>query len=345
MSMKILMAVGCLATLLLSQPTLAQSDLAEANKATVLFDFRVNMIRDGKFIKSIGITEEDQKNLQESSDNDIDITAVERVFGAMTLPESVQDFAMMQDPSNDLPLDFFVQIKFKDASSAKEAFDKMSSDAVTEEIDGKTYIRPPEAPSNIIGQMYDDTTLEIGTKSYILQKDRGREIFTDGLNKAWSQAPNHAIRIAIDLDAERDLVNEAVDMAKMQSNGDPTTAAYLGLLEKTNDIRISLDLDSEVLFELGTTAGDSDKAAEVKEGLDSMLTMAKMMGPMAASQIPDEGVKKLVTEIVGSLEATQDGDNVRISIPRPDGFSEAVKKAVDQAKSMFMQSPSGDSGN
>ena len=327
-----LLALTCViaASMLAPQTSFAQSDL---KKSTVVFDLRLNMMRNGKTMKGLGIDGEMLKKMTNANNDVFDIAEVDRIFGAMTMPESVQGFAAMQNSSEDLPIDFFVQVKFKDAKSAKANYERAEGDSEKETIGGKTYIRPPNSPKNIVAQMYDDTTMEIGTKKYILQSSRNNELFSEGLNAAWKQAPNHSIRIAIDLDGERKLINEAVAMAKQQMP-DPTLGGMLELINNARNLRLSIDMDDATMFELGATGVSEEDAETLREGLGGLLTIAKMGGGQAASQIPDPNAKALAKEVLGSLSSKRSGNEVKIAIPRPKTLDAALKSAMEVFKSM-----------
>lgn len=337
----IAMAIA-VAQLMAIQPAVAQTSPSENQKATVLFDLRIDKMRQGELAQSLDVDDQDLEALSQASGGGMDITKVNRIFGVVSLPNSVQELMAAQDPTADLPLDFFVQIQFADSESAQQAFQAAEADSEQEVIDGKTFIRPPGSPGNLVAQMFDETTMEVGTKNYILQGSRGRELFSAGLSSGWGKIPDHGLRIVIDLDGERDLINDAVEMAKVQSGGDPTMAAYLGLLGNAKDFRLSFDPDNATMLELGMTGVDESKAAELQSGLASLLGIAKMSGPMAAQQIPDPKAGAMVTEILNSLDAKQDGVDVRVSIPRPEGFTEAIQGAVEQLKgALLMGAPGG----
>ena len=333
MRMKLLaLACGVIASLLLPQSSFAQSNL---EKATVVFDIRLNMMRSGKTMKSLGIDGKMLKDMTNANDETFDIAQIDRIFGAMTLPNSIAGFQAMQDSSQDLPIDFFVQMKFKDEAAAKANYQRAKDDEDTEKekINGKTYLRPPNTPKNIVAHMFNATTMEIGTKNYIMQSQRGKELFTQGLSSAWKQVPNHSFRIAMDLDGERKLVDEALAMSKQQMP-DPTVNGMLGLLNNAKNIRLSIDMDDETLFELGSTGVDESKATELRDGLGSMLSLAKMFGSQGVNQIPDPKMQALAKEVLGSLDSKRNGNEVRVSIPRPKSMDDALKSAMEMFKSM-----------
>ncbi len=305
----------------------AQS-LPKDKQAEVVFELRLNKLRESSLM---GTFQEqlDAMQAQAGVPSDMDIKTIKRVFGAMSLPDTAADLAAMQ-MENELRMEFFARVEFVDAASADAALAKLAENAETEEKNGKTYYKPPadeDAPQNMRGHLYDSKTIEFATDFY-LEKGTGNDVFSSGLSDAWDKAPDHAFRIAIDLDNSSDLINEVVEDAK--ANAPPMMGGFIELIRKAKDIRLSFDLSSKNLLVLAATGNDDDQAEELRKGLDGIMGMAKMssqqMMPMLEQQ--DEAAAKVVGEIIDSLAATRDGSEVQVAIAKPDGFEEAIKNMI-----------------
>ncbi len=333
------LTVFCLVALVAcvtAYPALGQS-LPKDKQAEVVFDLRLNKLRTSPLMQSV----QDQilaMQAQTGMSDDIDIATVDRIFGAMSLPDSVADFAAMET-EKELKLEFFARIQFIDEASADDAIAKMKETSETFEEGGTTYYRPPadqDGPQNMKAYRKDATTIEAGTDFY-LEKGTGKGVFSTGLEAAWNKVPDHAIRFAIDLDNARDLINEAVEQAKQ--GAPPMMVGFIDLVNKASDVRISMDLSSDQLFELAVTGNDDDQAEELRKGLDGIMGMTKMsaqqMLPMLEEQ--DADAAKVIGEIINSLAATRDGTDVQIAIAKPAGFDEAIKNLIES-----MPGPGGD---
>lgn len=316
-----LAALFAMSSLLTLSPVCAQSDLADEDRATVLFDIRMGKMRDGEFMQGL---EDQLSDLQDmAAQADFDPEKVERIFGAACLPDSMEEFNQPEPPES---LQFFVRMKMVDAESAQEMLDMMDGEEV--ELEGEAYISSGEG---IYAHLIEDTTVEIGTEMYITMDSR--RVFTERLDAAFKKTPDFGIRLVLDLASESDLISEAVDEAK--ANAEQMMAPMLDLIDNASDLSICIDFDSDNLLSIAATGNNEDDAEELRGGLDGMLGMAKMFGGAQANEIPDPDMAKMAKDFFESLQATRDGLTVRIDIPHPEGFDEAVKQALEMAPMMM----------
>lgn len=314
-------------------------------EATIAFDVRMSKARSGEFMKNLGM-EEQLKALSQNASSDIDFEKLERVYGAMTLPDDLATFMeMTNSPSapETLPMDMLFVLQCADSATAKSMYESMEEKSEKETIGGKTYLKPPteEGMQNMLMHMPNDTSIEMGTRNYMLQEKRMKKLFSDGLGAAWKKVPDHAFRMAIDLKAESKLISQAVEMGKANSGSGQQAAmtnAYLDLVDNAENLRFSVDMDAANIIVIAATGVDDSKAEELRSGLDAIMGMAKMGGKAGLGQmgqmIPPD-VSKVANSILDSLKATADGKDVRIAIPKPDGFNDAMKTAMKQAMQMM----------
>ena len=313
-------------------PVDAQSSLKEEQKAVLVFDLRMEMLSSSPLGKQIKLAEMVTEAQKQSGQGGADPSKVVRMFGAVSAPKSLAEVENLQ-PNDEAPFEFFMRSKFQDSESATEAFNdavEKGGDRLEQiEKDGHTFyksLEDGEMPPGFMLHQVDETTIEIGTEAYVFHPDR--KVFTDNLKAAWGKAPNEAIRLAVDLKGAEGLVADLVEQGKNNAPM-PGAEAYLELINNISNMGVSLDLSGKNLLSLRATANDSEQVEDLKGGLDSMLFLAQGAGKQAVQQFPlPPDVKQVAESILNSLAARQDGNDVIVEIPRPDGFEKAVAALV-----------------
>jgi len=321
-----LLTLGCAMT----APLLGQSaPLEDKQKAVVVFDVRMDLIRTSELAKTLGLEDQIAGAAAQQGADSMDPNSIDRVFGALSAPESMAAAQGAEDGKS--PVDFFAKIVFTDAAAATEALEKMKEKgAGSFEQAGKTYYRPPadgDAPQNMVMTQVDEKTLMVGTEDFVFFPDQ--KVFTDGLLAAWKGAPaKQAIRIAMDLEGMQGLLGEAVAQGKQ--GGNPMVAGYLDLVDNMKHMSLSIDMSGKNLITLKATGVDSENAEELRSGLDAILGLGKTMGKVQVEGLkqasPDMAV--VAEEILKSLKATSEGDEVQVVIPKPAGFDAAISKMI-----------------
>lgn len=310
-----------------------QSDLADEDRATLLFDIRMGQMRDGDFMKSMKEKIDEMKEMMPTPE-EVDLEKLDRIFGAMSMPDSLEDFQEVQF-SRPEGLEFFVRMEFSESSAADTMYTDMEEGSETEEIDGKTFLVSPDG-DDILAHRVDDTTLEMGTRKYLMQSTR--RLFTKGLDAAFKKTPDHGIRLVVDLASESDLVSEL--MAEASANApDPTSATLINLIDNASDLRISMDFDSKNLLSIAAKGVNEGEAEELQGGLDGLLGMAKFAGMNAVGQIPDPDLAEMAKGVLENLKATRDGLEVKIDIARPEKLKKAVEMGLDMIPMLMMGGP------
>ena len=195
-------------------PVQAQSELSKEQMAVMSFDLRFDMIRNCDLAKSLNLEDQMSAWAEAQDDDGPDPTKISRVWGAMSAPEDME--AAQGLAVGQLPMEFYVKIKFIDEAAADEMMDQVKKDeSPSFEKDGKTYYRPPEdeqAPEGMCMHRLDPTTIEFGTDAYIFHSNQ--KVFSDGLSEAWSKVPKGAFRMALDLKGAEGLIGDAVEFGK-----------------------------------------------------------------------------------------------------------------------------------
>lgn len=311
--------------------------VTEKQKSVILFDIRYERMLSeaGK----IGIVPKDFENAEMPPPfSAVKTTDIARVFGSASLP---QDLAIamrgMAQRGGELPFEFFVRVQFKDADALEKFETEFKRNSETTKIGGREfYSAGRNAPANVVAHRVDETSFEIGTAVYCQQAKR--TFFTDRLSAAYKSAPNHPVRIAVDLETPAPFLAELVAMGKQQIDN-PVAGAYFDLIDNASSLVITQSLASENLLTLIAQGKDESDAEELAGGIDSLLGTAKLAaGPMMMQFEQDSPELKdslaFLPRMIESLAAKREGKTVKLIVPKPEGFDESISKlqAVTAAK-------------
>ena len=303
--------------------------LDEKDKAVFVFDLRVDDMRNSVLGKKLemeaqlsGVASED-----EPSPNEID-----RVFGAMSLPQSMQEAMMAQ--FGEVKFDFFVKVYLNTETAVDRLLAEMDSKSAKKvENDGKTFYEMPAdgpVPAGLVFmQVVDSKTVELGTKKYLFHPNR--KLLTDNLMSAAKDSPEVPIRMAMDFSGARGLVSELVEMGKQQAGGNGPAGAFIDLINNVQDLSIMIGMDEKDLLTIKATGVDEGKAKELRSGVDAMLGLAKVgiqqFMPMVEGTDPDAA--KMLGVISKALKARGTGREVLVKIPAPKGLGDFLGKQME----------------
>ena len=314
-------------------PVIGQTaPLEEKQKAVLAFEVRVDLVKDGELGKAL-----DLGKMMSSLPNmdGMDMSKLKKVIGAMSAPENM-DAAQGIAAGGPTP-EFFVQVHLEENEVCEMAKKKVEEDnGGTVKHDGKTFYKSPEGDGPpMLVHFPKSGLMEAGTEAYLFQDNR--KVMTDGLMKAWTASSSEeSIRIVADLDAAKGFIGEAVAMAK--ESADPTTGEFLNLVDNMKDLSITLDVaNSKNLLNLTATGVNSEEAEELHSGLDGILGMAKFGGNMQVQAMKEQDPEgaAVMGSILESLNAKLDGEQVKLVVPKPDGFNAFLKKSIEQAMTMM----------
>ena len=122
-------------------PALAQTGtLEEKQKAVVVFDIRMDSIRNSELAKKLKLTEKLTEMHAQSGDDGPSPASMDRIFGAMSAPENMQEAMGIQ--MGQMPFDFFVKVSFNDEASVTDLVAKAEEEEFeTVENGGKTFFK------------------------------------------------------------------------------------------------------------------------------------------------------------------------------------------------------------
>jgi len=303
----------------LATPSFAQqSPLETKEKAVIQFEFNLEKITQSELGKKLGLADK-LDDLPNIDSEDIDPNSISRVYGALSLPEDIAVFEDLQ-PGDAMPMEMFSRVEINDGKTIAEALAKMAEKSEEVTIGNKTFMKPTaeDSPEGMLMQQADEKTIEMGTAKYLTRENR--EVMSDGLNKAWDMAPDHAIRLVVDVAGMESLKEGLIERVALMA---PQGVAYAELLNNIDNLRLTIDLDGKDLLTLSATGKDEELAEEFADGINSLLLFAKLsLDPAGA---PTEQASKVFQEIKDSLDAGVDGNEVSLKIPRPEGFGEVIE--------------------
>jgi len=300
--------------------------LEKQQKAVVLFDIQMDRLSESEMARILNLREQ-----MTQAAGGVDPSKLVRVFGMASAPESVDDLQNMQGGS--LPVEFSMRMEFKDASSASAAMKEITEKSGESfQRNGRTFYRPDEnddTPENLVASQLDSTTIEVGTETYAFMADQ-KQAFTAGLQQAWSRVSDgkDAIRIVLDLEGARSLIDQALDMAG--SAGDPMVEGFLDVIPGINDIVITMDLSGGNLLGLAMSCKDSASAQQLNDALSGIFGLAKMFGGQAVGELrqQDPQLADVAQSLLRALTPKMNQNVVEVNIPKPTGMEEAVKNAM-----------------
>jgi len=315
-----LFSLAAFSLCLVTAPAFAQqSPLETKEKSVVRFEVNLDKIVNSELGKQLDLQDKLQNLPGMDPEEDMDPSTISKVFGSTSLPDNIAAFQEMA-MGGALPMDFFARTEFSNGEALDATIKQMAEKSEDVTVGGKTFMKPTDedSPEGMLAHKVDSTTLEMGTEKYLTRADR--EVSTDGLNAAWKMAPDHAVRIVVDVDGMPALKEELIDMVA-QNMGNMVD--YAELLNNITNLRITVDLDSDELLTLCATGKDEELAEEFADGLDSLLFSAKMF--LDPNRAPNEEAANIMTTIKDALQAKLDGKEVSIRIPRPEGFNKFIE--------------------
>ena len=317
-----LLSLAVVSLCVITAPAFAQQTPLEAKEKSVIrYEFNMDKIVNSDLRKRLDLVDKLQ-NMPGIDPEEMDPSKIKRVFGSVNLPDNMDAFRGV-GPGAPLPMEMFSRVEFSDGGTLDGIVKKMAESAEEVTIGGKKFMQPndPQSPEGMLTRKIDATTLEMGTEKYVTRADR--EVNTDGLNKAWSMAPEHAIRLVVDVDGMPDLKEELIETVAQMA---PSYVDYAELLNNISNLRITIDLDSDQLLTICASGKDEEMAEEFADGIDSLLLLAKF--GLDPSRAPNDEAAAVMQSISDALKTKVDGKEISVIIPRPEGFNDYIESVV-----------------
>ncbi|MDG2014168.1 MAG: hypothetical protein P8J33_11720, partial [Pirellulaceae bacterium] len=206
MHKKFPVAMAAMFTALLFWGPLHAQSAKNNQAAEIAFEIRMDQLRETPMYDILRGAAESQPGMDSA-----DVDKVKRVWGAVQLPEKMADMEARQADEK-LPMNMFIRVEMEDAEAATKMVSGLKEDSDEVTKNGKTYYTPKDGPTNLLARKINDTTVQVATSEY-WEAGPGKDLFSSGLTKAWGSFSEEPVRIAIDLDSARPLVDEGLGMA------------------------------------------------------------------------------------------------------------------------------------
>ena len=319
-------------------PVFAQTD-TNGTKADVAFE-----LHPGKLISSpMGEKMDFKSRLEDiaAKSGQFDFSKVDRVVSGLVAPADMENLEKVQSGAEN-KMEFFVRLEFSDAAEASKLIDeaKEENGGVTEK-GGKTYYAPPaEAtgmPEGTVMYRVSDKVVELASEGFAY---RTVEMpLTDALAASWKTMPDEAIKLSIDGVNARGLLKSLAEEGKKNLGGNPLAGAVMDLFPTMDNINLSIDLASANLLTMKMVGNDEETAGDINDGFKSMVTMVKPTANaglgMIEAQAPDAAA--VFGKVINGMDVKQDGKDVTLNIPRPEGFADATEEVIPIVQAIVFQ--------
>ena len=251
-----------------------------------------------------------------------DITKISALIGA---PKGMDEASLEQTNA-------YVYIAFQDESITSRVKKQMMEEGgKTVTVGGKTFIEP--APSNAPpGMLFDIQAkyMVMGTRSYL--SSPSNQFASKGLAAAYANLPKAPVRVAIDFDGAREILDQVSALAK--ASADAFTKPYVSLIDEVSSIAITSDIDKDSLLKIALNAHDEKEGDKIKLKLEALIGLGKgfteNLPPGALGAL--ESTEKVISDAIQNVEAVQTGKTVVVELTKPAGFEEMVSQVVKQAR-------------
>lgn len=307
--------------------TISLAQIADDKKSVIVFDIQLAKLRGGTLYQKVGGDVLLQR--MQGRNEEVELAKVDRVIGSFGYPKSVQEVQAVGNGA-DLPMEFFVRGRFSDDASAKAVYENFEQRSNVDNVDGKTYLRPPGTrdPTNVSISRPTANSIEMGTDGYVIGQ-KTRNFRTSRLTDAWDQLPVYPIRVAVDAETAEAIINEGIEM--LGQRVPPQAAVMLAAAKDVSTIGIAIDVQADPMIAVRITGKSEQATTTLANTLNGLLMMAKGIGQQASGNLPPD-MKTGANELLTALTAKQNGTAITLDIPRPEGFDELVAQAAEAAK-------------
>ncbi len=250
-----------------------------------------------------------------------------RLFGAMSVPESIAALAQFEQSGGALPVELLIVGEFDNNEDRQKMInDAQLENSETIKLNGKDYYVEPTVENMHL--LLEEKKFEMGSKDYLLAQRPS--LLTATLKAAMAEMGKAPVKIVIDMEQDRAFFLEAVDMAKQQ--GVPAMILpFLDLPKKINLLTLSIDPNSDEMLKLTAKSSKPSDAKFVANAIDGLLGIAKMSTAQAPKNTPGLELFKAIS--ANTKTSTKDNDTFLI-IKKPAGFDELLQKTMAQAEEM-----------
>jgi hypothetical protein len=265
----------------------------------------------------------------EAAGQKIKLEEIKRVYGAIG---AAPDMKTIEDAKTTglLPFDLFVQIQFKSVELAEKAYEQAKLKCVPKTIEGKQYHAIPpnteKAPENMLVHRFAPDTIEIGTEAYLTLPNRN--VLSENLVRMWPEIPDSAIRLALDVDGIRHLIEQGLLMPNPIA---VVVHPVVMVVEHTSVIRLAVDFSSDTILWLSTTGKDEETTEKIDLFVAGLMATAKDLGKAFVPQVSPK-MQAPIQSMLDGISKTVRGNDVTIVIPHPPGLADAFSGVLPDSK-------------
>lgn len=223
-------------------------------------------------------------------------------------------------------LDYYVYLGFHDAAVvSKVKAELMDKGGRNVTISGKKLVEPGngEFPPGVYLEFLN-SAIVIGTEPYLTSPSK--QFASKNLAEAYLRLERHPVRIAVDMDGMRELLDQAFEMAS--ADADPITKSFLPLINEASTLTITSDITKDLLLKLAVTGHDEKEAKGIKLKLDAALGLGQTSAKMLEGAPGMEDVLKTIND----LEIVTSGNTSMLTVPKPKGFDQMLTGAATSAQ-------------
>ena len=223
-------------------------------------------------------------------------------------------------------IDFYVYFGFHNATVvSKVKADLMANGGKEVTVAGKKLVAAgnDEFPPGVYAEFLN-SAIVIGTEPYL--SSPSKQFASKNLADAYLKLDRLPVRIAVDLDGMRGLMDQAYEMAS--AGADPLTKSFLPLINEASTLTITSDITKDTLLTVGITGHDEKDAKGIKLKLDAALGLGQTSAKMLEGNPGMDDVLKTINE----LEIVKSGNTSMLTVPKPKGFDQMVSGAVMAAQ-------------
>lgn len=247
------------------------------------------------------------------------ISQAESLRGVITMPGEVEDFLFMQGES--LPVDVYVELKFKAGSAAVEALkdfeEEMKPQSNVREEGGLRYYSPrSEANISLIFGLPEK--LVFLTDTYQHDSANFGNV-SPAIKEAMAKAAGPA-NIFLDFDQARPLIKSAIAFGKPQLP--PAAVPFLEIPTQISLLQLVGNPGQEPALALSVTSPDEESAEMLRETMQGLVGMGKLA---AQGMNPNDPQAKIMNQVLGQLKPTVAGKVVTMSLSKLEGLEDLLR--------------------
>lgn len=222
-------------------------------------------------------------------------------------------------------MNFYVYIGFEDPATTERVKNGViAKGGVKVDVNNKSCVQPSPVegfPPGTLMEFYPNGMV-IASTAYMTSNSN--QFASKGLASAYGKLSRQPIRIAIDMDCEREMLDQLHEMAN--ATADFMTKPYVSLIKEVSSLAISSDPTAEVMLRINVNGHDEKEGASIKLKLDALVGLGKGVID-AASQ---EGFPGVVTTLIEGIRTGVEGSQAYVELKKPAGFEKEFAKMMEQ---------------